>query len=93
MGWQGERGGQPDWLPKIGKGPGDNPVPLLTWTVWSERPDLNRRGCRPAGRQPVPAGRIPPRDYHRLRVGQYRVVYIVESDLITVERVDRVTGA
>jgi len=29
-------------------------------------------------------------DYHRLRVGQYRVVYIVEDDLITVERVDRV---
>jgi mRNA-degrading endonuclease RelE of RelBE toxin-antitoxin system len=29
-------------------------------------------------------------DYHRLRVGQYRVVYIVEEDLITVERVDRV---
>jgi mRNA interferase RelE/StbE len=29
-------------------------------------------------------------DYHRLRVGQYRVVYIVEDDLITVER-DRVS--
>ncbi len=29
-------------------------------------------------------------DYHRLRAGQYRVVYIVEDDLITVERVDRV---
>jgi mRNA-degrading endonuclease RelE of RelBE toxin-antitoxin system len=28
-------------------------------------------------------------DYHRLRVGQYRVVYIVEGGLITVERVDR----
>jgi len=28
--------------------------------------------------------------YHRLRVGRYRVVYIVEDDLITVERVDRV---
>ena len=28
--------------------------------------------------------------YHRLRVGQYRVVYIVDDDLITVERVDRV---
>ena len=28
---------------------------------------------------------------HRLRVGQYRVVYIVEGGLITVERVDRVT--
>lgn len=32
-------------------------------------------------------------DYHRLRVGQYRVVYIVEDDLITVERVDRVSDA
>jgi hypothetical protein len=30
-------------------------------------------------------------EYHRLRAGQYRVVYIVEDDLITVERVDRVT--
>lgn len=30
-------------------------------------------------------------DYHRLRVGQYRVVYIVEGDLITIERVNRVT--
>jgi mRNA-degrading endonuclease RelE of RelBE toxin-antitoxin system len=29
-------------------------------------------------------------DYHRLRPGQYRVVYIVEDDLITVQRVDRV---
>jgi mRNA-degrading endonuclease RelE of RelBE toxin-antitoxin system len=28
--------------------------------------------------------------YHRLRVGQYRVVYVVDDDLITVERVDRV---
>jgi len=28
--------------------------------------------------------------YQRLRVGRYRVVYIVEDDLITVERVDRV---
>ncbi len=30
-------------------------------------------------------------DYHRLRVDQYRVVYLVEDDLITVERVDRIT--
>ena len=28
--------------------------------------------------------------YHRLRVGAYRVMYIVDNDLITVERVDRV---
>ena len=28
--------------------------------------------------------------YHRLRVGQYRVMYVVAGDLITVDRVDRV---
>jgi mRNA-degrading endonuclease RelE of RelBE toxin-antitoxin system len=27
-------------------------------------------------------------DYRRLKVGPYRVMYILESDLITVERVD-----
>jgi ParE toxin of type II toxin-antitoxin system, parDE len=27
--------------------------------------------------------------YHRLRVGSYRVMYIVDDDVITVERVDR----
>jgi mRNA-degrading endonuclease RelE of RelBE toxin-antitoxin system len=32
-------------------------------------------------------------DYHRLRVGPYRVIYFVDGDLITVERVDRLTGA
>ena len=32
-------------------------------------------------------------DYHRLRVGSYRVVYVVEDDLITIERVDRINGA
>jgi mRNA-degrading endonuclease RelE of RelBE toxin-antitoxin system len=29
-------------------------------------------------------------EYHRLRVGQYRVFYRVEGDVITIERVDRV---
>lgn len=28
-------------------------------------------------------------DYHRLRVGRFRVVYVIDGDLITVERVDR----
>ena len=28
--------------------------------------------------------------YHRLRVGQYRVMYVIDGDVITVERVDRV---
>jgi hypothetical protein len=28
-------------------------------------------------------------DYHRMRVGQYRVVYFIDGGLITIERVDR----
>jgi mRNA interferase RelE/StbE len=40
---------------------------------------------------PYPPGGFHRGDYHRLRVGPYRAVYIVEDDLITVERVDRVT--
>jgi mRNA interferase RelE/StbE len=28
--------------------------------------------------------------YHRLRVGRFRVLYVVDDDVITVERVDRV---
>ena len=39
---------------------------------------------------PYPADAFHRGDYHRLRVGRYRVVYIVEEDLITIERVDRV---
>jgi mRNA-degrading endonuclease RelE of RelBE toxin-antitoxin system len=31
-------------------------------------------------------------DTHRLRVGSYRVMYVVEGDLITIDRVDRVSG-
>jgi hypothetical protein len=27
--------------------------------------------------------------YHRLRVGLYRIMYVVDEDVITVERVDR----
>jgi len=27
-------------------------------------------------------------DYRRLRVGPYRVMYVLEGDLITVERID-----
>jgi len=26
--------------------------------------------------------------YHRLRVGQYRIMYVVDDDVTTVERVD-----
>jgi mRNA-degrading endonuclease RelE of RelBE toxin-antitoxin system len=30
-------------------------------------------------------------DYHRLRVGRFRVVYVIDDDLVTVERVERVS--
>ncbi len=32
-------------------------------------------------------------DYHRLRAGSYQVVYVVEGEMITIERVDRITDA
>ncbi|MGH3199892.1 MAG: type II toxin-antitoxin system RelE family toxin [Streptosporangiaceae bacterium] len=41
---------------------------------------------------PYPAGAFHRGEYHRLRVGPYRVVYLVEGDLITVDRVHRVAG-
>jgi mRNA-degrading endonuclease RelE of RelBE toxin-antitoxin system len=31
-------------------------------------------------------------DYHRLRVGPYRVHYVIDGDLITIERVDKALG-
>jgi mRNA-degrading endonuclease RelE of RelBE toxin-antitoxin system len=31
--------------------------------------------------------------YHRLRVGRYRVMYVIDGDVITIERVDRVIGS
>jgi hypothetical protein len=30
-------------------------------------------------------------DYHRLRVDRFRVVYVIDGDLIRVERVDRIS--
>jgi mRNA-degrading endonuclease RelE of RelBE toxin-antitoxin system len=41
---------------------------------------------------PLPADSFHAGEYHRLRVGRYRVVYVVEGDLITVSRVDRVSA-
>lgn len=38
---------------------------------------------------PYPAEGFHRGEYHRLRVGPYRVVYVVEGGLITVMRVDR----
>jgi mRNA-degrading endonuclease RelE of RelBE toxin-antitoxin system len=39
---------------------------------------------------PYPAEGFHRGRYHRLRVGQYRIVYVIDDDVITVERVDRV---
>lgn len=40
---------------------------------------------------PYPAEAFHRGEYHRLPVGRYRVVYMVDGDMVTVERVDRVT--
>jgi mRNA-degrading endonuclease RelE of RelBE toxin-antitoxin system len=39
---------------------------------------------------PLPVGGFHAGEYHRLRVDAYRVVYVIEGDLITINRVDRV---
>jgi mRNA-degrading endonuclease RelE of RelBE toxin-antitoxin system len=39
---------------------------------------------------PYPASAFHRGDYHRLRVGPFRVVYVVDGALITVVRVDQV---
>jgi mRNA-degrading endonuclease RelE of RelBE toxin-antitoxin system len=41
---------------------------------------------------PLPAEGFHAGEYHRLRVGGYRVVYVVEGDLITITRVDHLTS-
>ena len=41
---------------------------------------------------PFPAEGFHRGRYHRLRVGPYRVLYVVDGDVITVERIDRVAG-
>ena len=41
-------------------------------------------------RDPYPPEAFHRGRYHRLRVGRYRVMYVIDDDLITIERVDRV---
>jgi mRNA-degrading endonuclease RelE of RelBE toxin-antitoxin system len=41
---------------------------------------------------PYPADSFRWGDMFRLRSGRYRIMYVVENDLITIERVDRVSG-
>ena len=39
---------------------------------------------------PYPAGGFHRGEYHRLRAGPYRVMYVIDADVITIERVDRI---
>jgi len=39
---------------------------------------------------PHPPGGVHHGEYHRLHVGEYRVVYVIDPDRLTIERVDRV---
>jgi mRNA-degrading endonuclease RelE of RelBE toxin-antitoxin system len=41
---------------------------------------------------PYPANSFRWGDMLRLRVGTYRIMYVVEGDLITIDRVDRVSA-
>jgi hypothetical protein len=38
---------------------------------------------------PYPPAGFHQGEYHRLRVGRFRLIYVVDDDVITVERVDR----
>jgi mRNA-degrading endonuclease RelE of RelBE toxin-antitoxin system len=40
--------------------------------------------------EPYPSEAFHRGEYHRLRVGEYRVTYFVADDVVTVQRVDRV---
>jgi mRNA-degrading endonuclease RelE of RelBE toxin-antitoxin system len=40
---------------------------------------------------PYPAEGFHRGEYHRLRVGAYRIVYVIDPDRITIERVARVS--
>lgn len=40
---------------------------------------------------PYPAGSFRWGDMVRIRLGRYRIMYVVEGDVITIERVDRVS--
>ena len=39
---------------------------------------------------PYPAHAFHRGEYHRLRVGRYRVAYVVDADVVTISRVERV---
>ena len=59
------------------------------------QPRHERRGgsVRCLAKDPYPDESFRWGDMLRLRVGKYRIMYVVEGDLVTIQRVDRVSGA
>lgn len=65
---------------------------LGTALLIGPRRDAKHRHCRGRPRcGPVPARGFHRGDYHRLRVGRFRVVYVIDGDVIIVERVGRIS--
>jgi hypothetical protein len=62
-------------------------VPLAGAPHTSALPGALQRN--PCASDPLPVDGFQAGEYHRLRVGAYRVVYVVEDDLIILIRVDR----
>jgi mRNA-degrading endonuclease RelE of RelBE toxin-antitoxin system len=59
-----------------------------------DQDDMRAIGIAVAGLadDPYPAEGFHRGRYHRLRVGQYRIIYTIDDDLITIDRVDRVSA-
>jgi mRNA-degrading endonuclease RelE of RelBE toxin-antitoxin system len=70
-----------------------SPVARVTARRYMEDQDgMRRLGVAVAklAEDPFPPEEFHAGEYHRLRVGSYRVVYVADGDLITVVRVDRI---
>jgi mRNA-degrading endonuclease RelE of RelBE toxin-antitoxin system len=55
-----------------------------------DQPGMRAIGAAIAGLadDPYPPEAFHRGEYHRMRVGSYRVVYVVDDDVVTIERVD-----
>ena len=74
----------------------------IRWTPWAaasaRRYRHDQDGMRAIGAaitaladDPYPAAEFHWGRYHRLRVGRYRIMYMIYGDMITIEHVDHVT--
>ena len=74
----------------------------IEWSVaaraWTRRYMADQTGMREIAAavkalavDPDPPDAFVRGSYRRLRVGAYRVMYVVDEDIVTIERVDRVS--